>query len=90
MDTPIRQDIALEARDGEISGTLSQSSTMYVVEFVSYNGGHFSLTVHNKMTGNREGFDPELTLEAAIARAQQLMGTLAHHPFPGYEPAEES
>jgi hypothetical protein len=90
MDMPIRQELVLEARDGKISGVLTQSSTNYAVEFVSYNGGDFRVYANNKTTGNHEevakGF---FDLEDAIEKAMQVMGTLAHTAFPGFEPASK-
>jgi hypothetical protein len=89
MDAPIRQDLALEARGGDISGVLTQSNTNYAVEFVSYNGGDFHVYANNKMTGSREEVAKGLfDLEDVIEEAMQVMGTLAHTAFPGFEPVQ--
>jgi hypothetical protein len=88
METPIGTELSIQARDGEIRGTLTQSSVMYVVEFES-SGDDFQIYSHDKTTGNRQDLGTEATLSEAIDASFRLMGNLAHNPFPGFGPTEE-
>ena len=90
MDTPITSLLTLHARDGRVSGVLTQSGTLYAVEFEEHADGGFELNVDNKANGQHSHVRHLDTLPEAVTSAYELMGALAHNPFPGFEPAEEN
>jgi hypothetical protein len=91
MDTPIKLELTLEARGGEIRGLLTQSDELYVVEIQPRSEGGFSTVVHNHANGTKETVTEHVSdLDAAIEDALGYMGALAHNSFPGYGPAEEN
>lgn len=89
MDTPIKLELILQARDGHVSGLLTQSNSPdYTVEIIQEDGD-FTLKASNRYTGSNEELDTGLTIEQAVTEAMHAMGSLAHVAFPGFEPVQE-
>jgi hypothetical protein len=84
MSSPMKMELTLESRDGEVRGNVTQSNGSYSVEFLSENGGDFYVYGVNRMTGSREAFGTEPTVQRAIATGFQVMAELVHTPFPGF------
>lgn len=83
---PVTIQLTLQSREDGVRGTVTQSGTLYSVQIIERAMGDFSLDVDNKATGNHENDVRRAgILRDAILDALELMGELAHTPFPGFE-----
>ena len=74
--------LTILSREYGVSGTLTQSGTLYSVQIIERDGGDFSLNVDNKATGTHEkDVRRASVLRDAILDALDLMGELSHNPL---------
>lgn len=91
MSKPITLQLILQSREDGVRGTLTQSGTLYSVQITERDAGDFSLDVDNKATGSHENDVRRASvLRDAILDALELMGELAHSPFPGLDEQGEN
>jgi hypothetical protein len=78
--------LTLQSREDGVRGTVTQSGTLYSIQITERDMGDFSLDVDNKASGSHQSDVRRAgILRDAVIDALELMGELAHNPFPGFE-----